>query len=115
VFSQNLKNLLMQQPIKGTRVLGIDPGIRTGTKCAALDETGKYLGSFVIYQHHSEEAKRALIEGIKAYNVQLIAVGNGTGSHEVQELVTQVISENGLEVSTPWWMKTAPRSIPPAT
>lgn len=98
VFSQNLKNLLMQQPIKGTRVLGIDPGIRTGTKCAALDETGKYLGSFVIYQHHPEEAKRSLLEGIKNYNVQLIAVGNGTGSHEVQELVAQVISENGLEV-----------------
>ncbi|AEJ20515.1 helix-hairpin-helix domain-containing protein [Gracilinema caldarium] len=98
VFSQNLKNLLMQQPIKGTRVLGIDPGIRTGTKCAALDETGKYLGSFVIYQHHPEEAKRALLEGIKSYNVQLIAVGNGTGSHEVQELVAQTISENHLEV-----------------
>ncbi|WP_304226664.1 Tex-like N-terminal domain-containing protein [Gracilinema caldarium] len=98
VFSQNLKNLLMQQPIKGTRVLGIDPGIRTGTKCAALDETGKYLGSFVIYQHHPEEAKRSLLEGIKNYNVQLIAVGNGTGSHEVQELVAQVISENSLEV-----------------
>jgi len=98
VFSQNLKNLLMQQPIKGTRVLGIDPGIRTGTKCAALDETGKYLGSFVIYQHHPEEAKRTLLEGIKAYNVQLIAVGNGTGSHDVQELVAQVISDNHLEV-----------------
>ena len=98
VFSQNLKNLLMQQPIKGTRVLGIDPGIRTGTKCAALDETGKYLGSFVIYQHHQEEAKRILLEGIKAYNVQLIAVGNGTGSHEVQELVAHVISDNHLEV-----------------
>lgn len=98
VFSQNLKNLLMQQPIKGTRVLGIDPGIRTGTKCAALDETGKYLGSFVIYQHHPEEAKRILLEGIKAYNVQLIAVGNGTGSHEVQELVAHVISDNHLEV-----------------
>ncbi|TCW61336.1 Tex family protein [Treponema sp. J25] len=98
VFSQNLKNLLMQQPIKGTRVLGIDPGIRTGTKCAALDETGKYLGSFVIYQHRPEEAKKTLLEGIKTYNVQLIAVGNGTGTHEVQELVSQVISENNLEV-----------------
>jgi len=98
VFSQNLKNLLMQQPIKGTRVLGIDPGIRTGTKCAALDETGKYLGSFVIYQHHPVEAKRALLEVIKAYNVQLIAVGNGTGSHEVQELVAQTISDNHRDV-----------------
>jgi len=98
VFSQNLKNLLMQQPIKGTRVLGIDPGIRTGTKCAALDDTGKYLGHFVIYQHRAEEAKRLILEGVKAYNTQLIAIGNGTGSHEVQEMVAQVIAENHLEV-----------------
>ena len=50
IFSENLRNLLMTQPIKGTRVLGVDPGIRTGTKCAALDETGKFLGDFVIKQ-----------------------------------------------------------------
>jgi uncharacterized protein len=98
VFSQNLKNLLMQQPIKGTRVLGIDPGIRTGTKCAFLDDTGKYLGNVVIYNHRAEEAKRLLLEGIKSYDVQLLAVGNGTGSKEVQEIVSQVISENNLEV-----------------
>ncbi|MDR0718694.1 MAG: RNA-binding transcriptional accessory protein [Treponema sp.] len=98
VFSQNLKNLLMQQPIKGTRVLGIDPGIRTGTKCAFLDDTGKYLGNFVIYNHKVEEAKRAILEGVKKYDIQLIAVGNGTGSREVQEIVTAVISENKLEV-----------------
>jgi uncharacterized protein len=97
VFSQNLKNLLMQQPIKGTRVLGIDPGIRTGTKCAFLDDTGKYLGNAVIYNHKTEEAKRLLLEGIKRYDVQLIAVGNGTGTREVQEIVSQVISENNLE------------------
>jgi uncharacterized protein len=98
VFSQNLKNLLMQQPIKGTRVLGIDPGIRTGTKCAVLDDTGKYLADFVIYNHKVEEAKSLLLSGIKNYDVQLIAVGNGTGSKEVQEIVTSVIAENGLEV-----------------
>jgi uncharacterized protein len=50
IFSENLKNLLMTQPIKGSRVLGVDPGIRTGTKCAALDETGKYLGYFKFFQ-----------------------------------------------------------------
>jgi uncharacterized protein len=98
VFSQNLKNLLMQQPIKGTRVLGIDPGIRTGTKCAFLDDTGKYLGHFVIYNHKAEEAKRLILEGIKNYDIQLLAVGNGTGTREVQEIVTAVISENNLEV-----------------
>jgi uncharacterized protein len=98
VFSQNLKNLLMQQPIKGTRVLGIDPGIRTGTKCAFLDDTGKYLHNFVIYNHKVAEAKQLILGGVKQYDIQLIAVGNGTGSREVQEIVTQVIVENNLEV-----------------
>ena len=98
VFSENLKHLLMTQPIKGTRVLGVDPGIRTGTKCAALDETGKYLGSFVIYQHKAEEAKAALLKAVKDYKVQLIAVGNGTGSHEVQEIVSDVIKTHCPEV-----------------
>ena len=97
VFSENLKNLLLQQPIKGTRVLGIDPGIRTGTKCAFLDDTGKYLGNFVIYNHKIEEAKKFILEGVKKYDVQLIAVGNGTGSREVQEIVSAVISENSLD------------------
>ena len=98
VFSQNLKNLLMQQPIKGTRVLGLDPGIRTGTKAAFLDDTGKYLGSLVIYNHKAEEAKQLLLEGIRNYQVQLIAIGNGTGTREVQDIVSQVISEHSLEV-----------------
>jgi uncharacterized protein len=98
VFSQNLKNLLMQQPIKGTRVMGIDPGIRTGTKCAFMDDTGKYLGNFVIYNHKIEEAKGLILGGVKKYDIQLIAVGNGTGSRDVQEIVTAVIAENNLEV-----------------
>ena len=94
IFSQNLKPLLMTPPIKRTRVLGVDPGIRTGTKCAALDENGKYLGSFVIYQHKEAEAKRAIAKAITDYNIQLVAVGNGTGSHEVQAIVASVISES---------------------
>ena len=98
VFSQNLKNLLMQQPIKGTRVMGIDPGIRTGTKCAFLNDTGKFLGSIVIYNHKVEEAKKLILAGAKQYDIQLIAVGNGTGSREVQEIVSAVISENSLEI-----------------
>ena len=98
VFSQNLKNLLMQQPIKGTRVMGIDPGIRTGTKCAFLNDTGKFLGSIVIYNHKAEEAKKLILEGLKNYDIGIIALGNGTGSREVQEIVSSVISENNLEV-----------------
>jgi uncharacterized protein len=98
VFGQNLKNLLMQQPIKGTRVLGVDPGIRTGTKCAFLDDTGKYLGNIVFYNHKAEEAKKLLLEGIKQYDIQLLALGNGTGSREVREIVSQVIAENNLDI-----------------
>jgi uncharacterized protein len=97
VFSENLKNLLLQQPIKGTRVLGIDPGIRTGTKCAFLDDTGKYLSNMVIYNHKVEEAKKMILEGIRRYDIQLIAVGNGTGSREVQEIITSLIADNKLE------------------
>ncbi|MDR1251018.1 MAG: RNA-binding transcriptional accessory protein [Treponema sp.] len=98
VFSENLRNLLLQQPIKGTRVMGVDPGIRTGTKCAFLDDTGKYLGNVVIYNHKVEEAKRLILEGIRNYDVQLVAVGNGTGSKEVQEIITSLIADNNLEV-----------------
>jgi uncharacterized protein len=97
VFSENLKNLLLQQPIKGTRVLGVDPGIRTGTKCAFLDDTGKYLGNIVIYNHKVEEAKKLILEGIRRYDIQLIAVGNGTGSREVQEIIASLIADNKLE------------------
>lgn len=99
VFSENLKNLLMQQPIKGTRILGVDPGMRTGTKCAALDETGKYLGYFVINQlTNPEKAAADVRRAITQYNIQLVAIGNGTGSREVQEVVAKVISENFPEV-----------------
>ncbi|MBL8968690.1 MAG: helix-hairpin-helix domain-containing protein [Spirochaetaceae bacterium] len=96
VFSENLKNLLMQPPIKGTRVLGVDPGIRTGTKCAALDETGKFLDYFVIYQEQKpEEARKAIAAAIKKHDMRLVAVGNGTASHEVQEIVAAAIGEAG--------------------
>lgn len=99
VFSTNLQNLLMAPPLKGTRVLGVDPGIRTGTKCAAVDETGKFLGYFVIYQEQRPaEGKRAIANAVKDYKLELIAVGNGTASHEVQRLVSEAISEHSLDV-----------------
>jgi uncharacterized protein len=97
VFSQNLRNLLMQPPIKGTRVLGIDPGIRTGSKCAALDETGKFLDYFVVMQEQKpDEARAAIAASVKKHALTLIAVGSGTASHEVREIVAQSISENSL-------------------
>ena len=95
IFSENLKNLLMTQPIKGSRVLGVDPGYRNGTKCAALDETGKYLGFFKIFQEQDPEgAYKEINDAIDKYDIQVIAVGNGTGSQEVQAIVSKVISEN---------------------
>ena len=99
VFSENLKNLLMSPPLKGTRVLGVDPGIRTGTKCAAIDETGKVLGHFVFNQERDPEgARKAIAAAVEKYAVQLIAVGGGTATQQVQAAVAQAIAEKSLEV-----------------
>ena len=95
LFSENLKNLLMTQPIKGSRVLGVDPGYRNGTKCAALDETGKFLGFFKIFQEQNpQDAYEQINNAIDKYDIQVIVVGNGTGSQEVQAIVSKVLSEN---------------------
>lgn len=95
LFSENLKNLLMTQPIKGSRVLGVDPGYRNGTKCAALDETGKFLGFFKIFQEQNpQDAYDQINNAIDRYDIQVIAVGNGTGSQEVQAIVSKVLSDN---------------------
>lgn len=99
IFSENLKNLLMTQPIKGTRVLAADPGIRTGTKCVALDETGKYLGYFLINQARQPEAAAAAIHtAIAKYKIQLVAIGGGTGTKEVQQIVSDIISKSYPDV-----------------
>jgi uncharacterized protein len=77
----------------------LTPGIRTGTKCAALDETGKYLGYFLIKQVADPDGSyNAIKDAIKKYAVQVVAVGNGTGSPEVQAIVSKVISENYSDV-----------------
>jgi len=98
VFSKNLKDLLLSPPIKGTRVMGIDPGIRTGTKIVMLDETGKFLDNFMIYQKKAEEAAKLIAENVQKHKVELIAIGDGTGSHDVQQVVAKVITDNNLEV-----------------
>jgi uncharacterized protein len=98
IFSKNLKDLLMQPPIKRTRIIGVDPGIRTGTKCAVIDENGTYIDNFIFYNNQSDKAKSLIAEKVKQYNTELIAIGNGTGSHEVQEIISNSISENSLNV-----------------
>ncbi|SFB69396.1 uncharacterized protein SAMN02745150_00270 [Brevinema andersonii] len=98
LFSANLQNLLLQAPIKRTRILAIDPGIRTGSKVTTLDENGKYLEYFTFYQHKAEEAKAMIAAAVKKHKIELIAIGNGTGTYEVQEIVSGTIKESRLDI-----------------
>jgi uncharacterized protein len=97
VFSVNLKNLLMQSPVKNKRIIGIDPGFRTGCKVAIIDETGKYLEGTTIYPHPPQkeyfEAKSTLRDLISKHRIDLIAIGNGTASRETEMLVADLIKE----------------------
>ncbi|MBS5794762.1 MAG: RNA-binding transcriptional accessory protein [Clostridiales bacterium] len=98
VFGENLKQLLMQAPIKDKVVLAIDPGFRTGCKIAVIDGIGKVLETGVIYPTTNsnpkiEEAKKILTEHIKRYNVEIIAIGNGTASRESELFVVDLIKE----------------------
>ena len=97
VFAVNLKQLLMQPPVKGKTVLGLDPGYRTGCKVAVVDDTGKVLDTAVIYPTHSdkkiEESKRKLLQLIKKYHVDIISIGNGTASKETEMFTADTIKE----------------------
>ena len=97
VFATNLKQLLMQPPVKGKTVLGLDPGYRTGCKVAVVDDTGKVLDTAVIYPTHSEakiaQSKRKLLELIRKYNVDIISIGNGTASKETEMFAADAIKE----------------------
>lgn len=103
VFSVNLRQLLMQPPVKGRVAMGLDPGYRTGCKVAVVDETGRVLDTGVIYPTHSkakvEEAKQVVSTLIRKYGVQVIAIGNGTASKETELFTAEVIHELGTGVS----------------
>ncbi|MBQ7090483.1 MAG: RNA-binding transcriptional accessory protein, partial [Clostridia bacterium] len=102
VFSENLRHLLMQPPIKGMVTLGLDPAYRTGCKIAVVDETGKVLATTVIYptppQHKIEDAKAKLKVLIKKFGVTLISIGNGTASRESEKFVVELIRELDTKV-----------------
>ena len=102
VFSVNLRQLLMQPPVKGRVTIGLDPGYRTGCKVAVVDATGKVLDTGVIYPTHSEarvrEAKQTLVRLIKKYGVTLIAIGNGTASKETEIFTDETLRENHLDI-----------------
>ncbi len=109
VFSANLRKLLLQSPLRGRVVLGIDPGYRTGCKVAVVDPTGKLLATMTIYPHPSQraaqagrsddvrkqwdEAKGMLLKAIEATGVEVVAIGNGTASRETEQLVAELIAE----------------------
>ncbi|RMI02844.1 MAG: RNA-binding transcriptional accessory protein [Calditrichaeota bacterium] len=97
VFARNLKQLLLQPPVKGKVIMGIDPGYRTGCKVAVIDETGKYLEGDTIYPHPPQnkvfEAKTTVRKLIEKYNVDVIAIGNGTASRETEALIADLIRE----------------------
>jgi protein Tex len=97
VFGANLRQLLLQPPLRGVRVLAIDPGFRTGSKVAVVDETGRYLDSVTIYPHEPQkrwaEAKYTLAERVARHGVGVVAIGNGTASRETEALVAEAIAE----------------------
>lgn len=102
VFGQNAKQLLMGAPLKGLTVMGFDPAYRTGCKIAVIDETGKLLATTTVYptepQNKIEESKKELKALIKKYNINMIAIGNGTASRESEKFVADMISEIDQEV-----------------
>ncbi|WP_438434620.1 Tex family protein [Gorillibacterium sp. sgz500922] len=100
IFSENLRNLLLQPPVKGKVVLGLDPAYRTGCKLAVVDETGKLLEVDVIYPtppHNRIAEASARVSGlIRQYRVELIVIGNGTASRETEQFVADLLKESGL-------------------
>jgi uncharacterized protein len=104
IFSENLRNLLLQPPLKGRVVLGVDPAYRTGCKLAVVDETGKVLHISVIYPHTSGEKKREesiqkLLGVLSTFKIEVVAIGNGTASRETEQLLADVIQQSGKSIS----------------
>lgn len=104
VFSKNLQSLLLLPPIPNKIVMGVDPGLRTGSKLAVISPTGKYLASTTIYPDpgredspKSKEAKLVLVALIKKHSVECLAIGNGTGSREIDKLIISALKEHDLK------------------
>lgn len=102
IFAENLRNLLLQPPLKGKMVLGVDPAYRTGCKLAVVDETGKMLMIDVVYPHppkaKPEEAKQKVLGILREYPIEIVAIGNGTASRETEQFVTELLKEVEREI-----------------
>ena len=101
VFAQNLNQVLMESPLVGKTILGWDPAFRTGCKLAIIDETGKVLDTALIYptepQNKVKESINTVRDLIEKYNINVIAIGNGTASRESEEIVAQIIKGTNVE------------------
>ncbi|MBG9487921.1 Tex family protein [Bacillus subtilis] len=97
IFSENLRKLLLQPPMKGNTVLGVDPAFRTGCKLAVSDETGKVLKIDVIYPHapvnKTKEAHEKVKKILEQYQVEMVAIGNGTASRETEQFIVNVLKD----------------------
>ena len=104
IFSENVRQLLLQPPMKGKVVLGVDPAYRTGCKLAVVDETGKVLDIDVIYPHEKSKGSKAdpalvqkarakVIDKINKYQVEIVSIGNGTASRETESFIADVLKE----------------------
>ncbi len=107
IFSENLRALLLQPPLKGKMVLGVDPAFRTGCKLAVIDNFGKYMAKGVIYPHEAyrggrpdfkklTDARRLITNIVKKYDIDIIAIGNGTASRETEAFIVGIIKEQKL-------------------
>lgn len=99
VFVQNLRNLLLAPPAGGKRVLGIDPGLRTGSKLAAVDGTGRFLAHVTIYPHtghsHVPQSKKDLLRMVEDHAIEMLAIGNGTAGREMELFARETLAESG--------------------
>ena len=102
VFAKNVESLLSARPVRGARVVALDPGYRTGCKVAVLDETGKLLDHGVVYptkpRHDVAGTKRELARLVKKYAINTIVIGNGTASRETEEVVSEFIAESAPDL-----------------
>jgi len=103
IFSVNLRNLLLQPPLKGKVVLGLDPAYRTGCKLAVVDDTGKLQEVSVIYPHPPqskfEASKKTILDILRRYPITIIAIGNGTASRESEQFIVECLKEDNRQIA----------------
>ncbi|WP_305042896.1 Tex family protein [Geoalkalibacter sp.] len=102
IFAENLRHLLLAAPAGSRRVLGVDPGLRTGSKLAAVDETGRFLEHQTIYPHTGggrvDTAKQELLRLVEQHRIEMLAIGNGTAGREMEQFARACLKERGLKL-----------------